>query len=126
MSCAKDPKFLQFDAIPTNHAGTHPLGQDEVGGVVPGAVVGGQCDGGDEEEDAHGDADAVVEAADVLGTEKATGVGGGVHDGGGGGLRWPASMDMGINEGVLFRQACLMGNDPMNPSVFSDFTSEVK
>jgi hypothetical protein len=40
----------------------------------PGAEVGGERDGGDEQEDADGDADAVAEAADAVGAEHAAGV----------------------------------------------------
>jgi len=38
-----------------------------------GAEVGGERDGGDEQEDADGDADAVAEAADAVGAEHAAG-----------------------------------------------------
>lgn len=39
---------------------------DPVGTEAAGAEVGGESDGGDEEEDPDGDADSVPEAADVL------------------------------------------------------------
>lgn len=48
-------------------------------GGVAGAVIGGEGDGGDEEEDAHGHADAVPKPADALRPQEPAGVGRGVH-----------------------------------------------